>query len=106
MAYDKQILEATRGSWLQDVSSDLVSVGVSETLAELGVTIGVNAEAVSVYTSGAVFYNPVGAATAASGLIPVMYTIYGPKSVLDLCEFYTASAVDMTVIVHERTTIG
>jgi hypothetical protein len=98
---DRQNLAANRGTWLVDSVSELKTVGASQTLAELlGVTIGVDVEAATVYTAGTVNYNPAGEADATNGLVPVVYTLYG-KSLIATAEFF-ASSVDMTIILHTR----
>jgi hypothetical protein len=99
---ENQILSAMRGTWLTDSEAELIEVTASQTLAELGLTITDDVQAVTVIVppGGTVNYNPVGEADAANAALPSTYTVYR-NGVLDTAEFFAASSTDVSFIVHK-----
>jgi len=89
----------------RDRLSLLKPVQATETFAEiLEEAIESTDVGVTIVSDGNLHYNPVGAATSANGKLPTVYTMQGGKTRLDLAEFYSASAQDVSFIVFRVAT--
>ena len=92
-----------------DGAKDTVSKSaalVAETSTALATIIGAalpsRVVGVTIISDGTVQYNPAGAATAASGFLPVVYTVHGGKAFLDTIRLYSAGTPTVTVIAFEE----